>query len=51
MGSVQRFEDLDVWKDARQLASEIHKLTQRAGLSSDWALRNQLNRAAGSISR
>lgn len=49
MGSFRRFEDIEVWKRARVLANEVYELTSRPAFSRDYALKNQINAAAGSI--
>ena len=49
MASIEKFEDLKVWQKARILCLEIHQLTKTGGFSTDFALRNQINRSSGSI--
>jgi four helix bundle protein len=49
MGTVKRFEDLDVWQKARQLCSEIHAISILEPLSRDFGLRDQMNRSSGSV--
>lgn len=49
MAKVERFEDLDVWQEARELCKRIHSLTCQPAFKADYALCNQINRAAGSI--
>jgi four helix bundle protein len=49
MPGVQRFEDLEAWKTAHSLASEVYALTSRPPLSTDFGLRDQLRRAAVSV--
>lgn len=49
MPKVDRFEDLDVWKNARMLAQTIYRLTQKGPLAKDFGLRDQMQRAAVSI--
>ena len=46
---VRNFEDLEVWKDARLLTREIYRLTREPQFSKDFALRDQIRRAAVSI--
>ena len=41
MAKVDRFEDLDVWKNARILAKAIYSLAQKGPLSKDFGLRDQ----------
>ena len=49
MASIEKFEDLKVWQKARTLCLEIHQLTKTGDFSTDFALRNQINRSSGSI--
>ena len=46
---VTRFEDLDVWQKARELAKVVYRLTADQQVSRDFGLRNQMRRAAVSI--
>ena len=46
---VKNFEDLEIWKDARALTREIYQLTRDSKFSKDFALRDQVRRAAVSI--
>jgi four helix bundle protein len=43
---VQNFEELIIWKDARQLANAVHNLFFN---SKDFGFRDQINRAAVSV--
>lgn len=49
MATVTSFEGLAVWKNARSLAKEVYVSTQESGFKTDFALRDQLRRAAVSI--
>ena len=49
MATINRFEDLDIWKEARRLANAIHKLTLETNLKSDFKLKEQIKAASGSI--
>jgi len=49
MAGIQRFEDLEAWRQARQLASSIYTLTAEGGLARDYGLRDQMRRAAVSV--
>lgn len=49
MGTVKQFEDLNVWKAARQLVNLIYQNTQRESFSRDFALRDQIRKAAISV--
>lgn len=50
MGTITRFEDLEIWKRARMYAKEIFELTNKNGFEKDFSLRNQINASSGSIS-
>ncbi len=45
---IQRFEDLQCWQKARQLANLIYDLTDRPAFAKDFRLRAQMRDAAGS---
>lgn len=43
------FEDLLVWRRAREMVSELYRMTGAGRLERDWGLRNQMQRAAVSV--
>jgi four helix bundle protein len=45
---IDRFEDLQSWQKARQLANQVYDLTMAESFAKDYELRNQIRRAAGS---
>ena len=47
---VECFEDLFIWQKAVEFAKEIYLITERNGLKNDFGLKNQMQRAAVSIS-
>lgn len=47
--SVESFEDLNVWKRARELTNLIYKITKRKEFTQDKGLLDQIRRAAVSI--
>jgi four helix bundle protein len=49
MGGVTRFEDLVVWRKARELALEIHRACAAGRTARDYSLVDQLRRATISI--
>ncbi len=49
MSTIKNFEDLQVWQKARELAGYVYGLTRREPFSKDFALRDQIQRAAGSV--
>ena len=46
MPTVQRFEDLHVWQEARALVRELYKAGKQRPFIRDFALRDQITRAA-----
>jgi four helix bundle protein len=49
MAKIERFEDLQSWQKARQLANIVYDLTEKEKFSRDFRLCNQIQDAAGSI--
>ena len=47
---IQSFEDLIIWQKAIEFATEIYKLTKSAAMRTDFGLKDQLRRAAVSVS-
>lgn len=43
---IKRFEDIDVWKEARKLVNIIYDLTSKELFKKDFGLREQIQRAA-----
>jgi four helix bundle protein len=46
---ASRFEDLDAWKVARELANLIYVLGRESGFSKDYSFKDQIQRAAVSV--
>ena len=46
---ANRFEDLDAWKVARELANLIYVLGRESGFSRDYGFKDQIQRAAVSV--
>lgn len=49
MTKFQKFEDIQAWQLAREIAMDIWTLIETTPLKEDFALRNQINRSSGSI--
>ena len=45
---IERFEDIDAWKLARELARKIYRLTKQPEFAKDYGLKRQIQGAAGS---
>ena len=46
---AERFEDLRAWQTARELTNKIYAVTDRGTFTEDWALKDQIRRAAVSV--
>lgn len=46
---IEKFEDLDCWKKARELANLVYDLTNQRSFGKDFELRDQMRDAAGSV--
>ena len=49
MSKIDNFEDLEVWKLARQFSKEIYSLTENSSFSKDFRFRDQIRASSGSI--
>ena len=49
MATINRFEDLEIWQEARRLAKEIHLIAIQTGLKSDFKLKEQVKASSGSV--
>jgi four helix bundle protein len=46
---IEKFEDLDSWKVARELTNTIYSITKKEKFSKDYGLKDQIQRASVSI--
>lgn len=46
---VEKFEDLEIWQEARELCKYIFTLTSKDPFSKDYKLREQIHGSSGSI--
>lgn len=49
MATIEQFEDINAWRMARKLTSEVYAATKVAAFARDYGLRDQITRASGSI--
>jgi len=49
MTKIERFEDLQSWQKARVLANNVYSITSKGSFEKDYALRDQIQRAVGSV--
>jgi len=46
---IDKFEDIDAWQKARELANNIFEITKKEKFSKDFGLRDQIQRSSLSI--
>ena len=49
MAKIEKFEDIESWKLAREVANLVYKISSEGNFSRDFALCNQIRRASVSI--
>jgi four helix bundle protein len=49
MAKIEKFEDLEVWKEARELCKLVYTYINRAPFSKDFDLVRQIRKSSGSI--
>lgn len=49
MATIQKFEDIESWKSAREVVKMVYKVSSEAPFSKDFALCNQIRRSAISV--
>ncbi len=49
MAGIEKFEDIEAWQEARNLTQTIYALSSNGNFSKDFALKDQVRRAAVSI--
>jgi four helix bundle protein len=49
MATIQRFEDLEIWKKSRTLSDKVYPLTFKDPIASDFRMKDQIRGSVGSI--
>ena len=49
MPTIQKFEDLEIWKKARILNDKVYPLTFKEPIANDFRMKDQMRGSAGSI--
>lgn len=49
MAKIERFEDIDAWKEARVLTKQVYQATRKRGFRNDFSMVDQIRRACVSI--
>ncbi len=49
MATITKFEDLEIWQEARKLAKEIHIISLETDLKTDFRFKSQIKASSGSV--
>ena len=49
MATIKRFEDLEIWQEARRLFNQIKDIVNSTDLKNDFRLKDQIKAASGSV--
>jgi four helix bundle protein len=49
MATINRFEDLEIWQEARRLAKEIHTISIETELKTDYRFKDQIKASSVSV--
>ena len=49
MAIIEKFEDLEIWRLAREICQKIEFLIQNTNLKTNYSLKDQIDRSSGSI--
>jgi four helix bundle protein len=49
MATIKKFEDLEIWQEARKLSKEIIMISKSTALSTDYRLKDQIKDSSGSV--
>ena len=49
MAKINKFEDLEIWQKARELCQYVELLIQTTTLKTNYSLKDQIDRSAGSV--
>jgi four helix bundle protein len=49
MAKIEKFEDLEIWRLAREICQQIEFLIQNTVLKTNYSLKNQIDRSSGSV--
>jgi four helix bundle protein len=47
--TITKFEDLEIWQDARDLNKKIRYITEKSSLKNDFSIKDQILRSSGSV--
>jgi four helix bundle protein len=47
--NIKRFEDLEIWQEARKMCKIVYKITATGPFSTDYKFRDQIRASSGSV--
>ena len=47
--TINRFEELEIWQQARELCKRIRIIAETTSLGKDFSIRDQILRSSGSV--
>ena len=49
MSKIEKFEDLEIWQNGREICNKIFEIRERTNLKTDYRLYDQINASSGSV--
>ena len=49
MATITKFEDLEIWQEARKLTKEIYIISKETDLKTDFRFKEQIKASSGSV--
>ena len=49
MATITKFEDLEIWQEARKLSKEIYLISKDTDLKTDYRFKDQIKASSGSV--
>jgi len=49
MATITKFEDLEIWQEARKLTKEVYQISKETDLKQDFRFKEQIKAASGSV--
>ncbi len=49
MSTITKFEELEIWQEARKLTKEIYQISKETDLKQDFRFKEQIKSSSGSV--
>lgn len=49
MATITKFEDLEIWQEARKLTKEVYQISKETDLKQDFRFKEQIKSSSGSV--